>query len=54
MEIGGRNDTTDGHLDGSIALVQIYEKGLSNDEVLQNYNLSDFFVFIIFAVWLKM
>jgi hypothetical protein len=38
MEIGGRNDTTDGHLDGSIALVQIYEKGLSNDEVLQNYN----------------
>ncbi len=38
MEIGGRNDTTDGHLDGSIALVQIYEKALSNDEVLQNYN----------------
>ena len=38
MEIGGRNDTTNGHFNGSIALVQIYEKALSNNEVLQNYN----------------
>lgn len=38
LEIGGRNDTTDGYFEGDIACVQLYTKALSNDEITQNYN----------------
>jgi len=38
MHIGSFNDSSGGYLNGDVAQVKIYNKALTADEILQNYN----------------